>query len=120
MHIAPDAADPPTSDEPTNPCAGLTPAQQVEESLCDACAAALVLAERVALWHFAGRPTIFDGTEPELHTAMVAMADRLLSHGPVAAARTRVATASKPSKVNCVASTPLTLLSPLQGAPPTR
>ena len=87
MHIASDAADPPATATPTDPWSGLTPAQQVEEALCDACAAALVLAERVALWHFAGRPTLFDGTEPELHAAMVAMADRLLSHGPVAAAR---------------------------------
>ena len=87
MHIAPDADDPPATAEPTDPWAGLTPAQQVEEALCDACAAALVLAERVALWHFAGRPVLFDGSEPELHAAMVAMADRLLSLGPVAAAR---------------------------------
>ena len=87
MHIAPDAADPSATAAPTDLWSGLTPAQQVEEALCDACAAALVLAERVALWHVAGRPTLFDGAEPELHTAMVAMADRLLSHGPVAAAR---------------------------------
>ena len=87
MNIAPDAADPPATAEPTDPWAGLTPGQLVEEALCDACAAALVLAERVALWHFAGRPTLFDGTEPELQAAMVAMADRLLTHGPVAAAR---------------------------------
>ena len=87
MHIVPDAPDSPASAVPTDPWAGLTPAQQVEEALCDACAAALVLAERVALWHLADRPALFDGTEPELHAAMVAMADRLLSHGPVAAAR---------------------------------
>ena len=65
----------------------VTPAQQVEDALCDACAAALALAERVALWHLAGRPTLFDGTEPELHAAMDAMADRLQVAGPVAAAR---------------------------------
>jgi len=72
---------------PPDPWSELTPAQQVEEALCEACAAALDLTERLALWHVAGRPALFDGTEPELSAAMDAMADRLLAAGPVEAAR---------------------------------
>ena len=63
------------------------PCVHLEDALFDACTAAHALTGPLAAWHAAGRPPLFNATEPELTAAMAAMADLLLTNGPLPAAR---------------------------------